>query len=183
MFEAILLLFPIPFILFFGHGALAQWLAIASLLICLPGILVMRGGAPFVATPKRTMDGMLRLAKIKPGEIVYDAGCGDGRMVFAAAKLGAKGIGFEMSVPTFVYAKLLSLFRPNTDIQFKNLWAQNYADADVIFCYLLTDTMQKFQRTVWPTLKPGTRVVSHAFKFKDLAPDGEDAGAILYIKK
>ena len=183
MFEALFLLAPIPVILWYGNGALGQWAAIVSLLICLPGILVMRGGAPFVATPKKIMDGMLRLAKIKPGEVVYDAGCGDGRMVFAAADLGASGIGFEMSLPTFVYAKIRSLWHKNSSIRFQNLWKQDYRNADVIFCYLLTDTMQKFQRTVWLTLRPGTRVVSHAFKFKDVTPDGQDNGALLYIKK
>ncbi len=183
MLEFVLLMVPIIGIMAFGGNPAVQWVAIAALLICLPGLLVMRGGAPYVATPQKIMDAMLRLAKIKPGETVVDAGCGDGRMVFAAAALGAKGIGYEMSVPTFLVAKIRSLFHKNSTIEFKNLWTQNYRNTDVIFCYLLTDTMRKFQQTVWPTLKPGTRVVSHAFKFKDLPPDAEDGGALLYIKK
>jgi SAM-dependent methyltransferase len=183
VFEAILLLVPIPLILFYGEGSLPQWFALAMLFICLPGILVMRGGAPFVATPKRIMDGMLRLAAIKPGETVIDAGCGDGRMVFAAAKLGAKAVGYELSVPTFALAKLRSFFHPGSAILYKDIWKQDYRGADVVFCYLLIDTMKKFEKTVWPTLKPGARVVSHAFKFKDVVPDGEDSGAYLYVKK
>ena len=66
------------------------------LLLCLPGVLVMRGAAPFVTTPKKTVRAMIALAAIRPGEIVMDLGCGDGRLVFAAAKKGAIATGFAV---------------------------------------------------------------------------------------
>jgi len=183
MFEAILLILPVPFILIWGSGPLVHWISLALLLICLPGFLVMRGGAPYVATPKRIMNAMLKLANIHSGETVIDAGCGDGRMVLAAAKKGAKAIGFERSVPTYIVARMRSLFQKNANVLFRDLWKQDYSKADVVFCYLLTDTMRKFERVVWPTLKPGARVVSHVFTFEHVQPDAKEGGAVLYIKK
>lgn len=152
------------------------------LLLCLPGILVMRGAAPFVTTPKKTMDAMLRLACIRPGDRVVDLGCGDGRLVFAAAKEGAMATGYELSVPAYLIAKLRSFFHRGTQIHFGNLWHQDYRDADVLFCYFLRDTMQDFEARIWPTLKPGCRVVSHTFAMKHVREDGRDGDAVVYVK-
>lgn len=182
MFEAIILIVPLPFMIW-APPEVTQWVVIASLLICLPGMLVMRGGAPFVATPKHILKTMLKFADIKRGETVIDAGCGDGRMVLEAAKLGANAIGYELSIPTFLVAKIRTLLHSNAHILFRNFWKQDYRNADVVFCYLLRDTMQTFEQTIWPTLKPGARVVSHVFRFKNVEPDREENGALLYTKR
>lgn len=183
MFEAILLLLPIPFILLYGSGPVTNLITLVLLILCLPGFFVMRGGAPFVATPRSTLLRMLKLASIKPGETVIDAGCGDGRMLVAATKQGAIAVGFERSLPTYLVAKFRSIQHKNMHVFFRDLWKQDYSKADVVFCYLLTDTMRKFEQKIWPTLKPGARVVSHAFSFKHIEPDAKENGALLYIKK
>ncbi len=137
------------------------WIALAVLLI-IPGTYANWKGAPFVPTTRRVLKTMMSIAKIKPGEKVYDLGCGDGRLVFAAAKKKAKAVGYEFSIPTFLLARCLSFFHPGASIQMRDFWKQDYKDADVIFCYLLTESMQTFKRIVWPQLRPGTRVVSHS---------------------
>ncbi|OGJ57632.1 hypothetical protein A2881_03950 [Candidatus Peribacteria bacterium RIFCSPHIGHO2_01_FULL_55_13] len=152
------------------------------LLLCLPGVLVMRGAAPFVTTPKKTVRAMIALAAIRPGEIVMDLGCGDGRLVFAAAKKGAIATGFEMSVPAYLIAKIRSFFHPQCSIRFGNLWHQQYSHADVLFCYFLKDTMQDFKTHIWSTLKPGCRVVSHAFTMNDVQPQQRTESAVMYVK-
>lgn len=152
------------------------------LLLCIPGICVMRGAAPFVTTSKRTAKAMLMLAGIQDGERIYDLGCGDGRLVFAAAREGAIAVGYEMSVPAFLIAKLRSSFHPRSHIRFRNFWHQRYNNADVLFCYFLRDTMQDFERNIWPTLKPGCRVVSHAFTMKDVPAEKRAGDAVLYVK-
>lgn len=162
------------------HGQIL-WVALAILVI-IPGTYATWSGAPFVPTPKKILDRMVRLAGIRPGERVYDLGCGDGRLVFAAAKRQAKAVGFELSVPTFLYAKLLSLFHPRACIRFRDFWSQDYRDADVIFCYLLTDTMQTFKRKVWPQVKTGCRVVSHSFKMADVEPTVRETSVVMYVK-
>lgn len=170
--------------------SLLQWwrstwsyaLASLLLLLCLPGVLTMRGAAPYVTTSKNTMRAMLGLAKIRPGERVYDLGCGDGRLVFAAAKQGAIATGYEMSVPAYLLAKIRSWMHPRSTIRYGNLWKQDYRNTDVIFCYFLKDTMQDFEARIWPILKPGCRVVSHAFRMKNVVETGREGDAVMYVK-
>ena len=152
------------------------------LLLILPGTYAMRYGPPFVPTPHGTLERMMECAGITKGDCVYDLGCGDGRLVFAAAKRGARATGYELSIPMFLIAKLRSLFRENTSIRYGNFWTQDYRDADVIVCYLLTDAMQTFRRTIWPQLPAGCRVVSHAFRMTDIAAAKDEKGVILYVK-
>lgn len=157
-------------------------LLLGLILLSLPGLWATRTGAPSIPTRKKVLYTMLRLARITPGEKVYDLGCGDGRVVFAARKAGAKAVGYELSLPTYLLAKLRSLAHPGSRIEYKNFWTQDYSDADVVFCYLLTSSMQTFKEKVWPHLKPGCRVVSHAFTMKGVAPKEEENGVIVYVK-
>jgi|CXWL01.1.fsa_nt_gi SAM-dependent methyltransferase len=145
-------------------------------------ILAFRKSPPFVPTFKRDMKTMINLASIKKGDIVVDPGCGDGRLVFAASALGAKAIGIEYSIPAFLYAWVRSLFHKNSRIRFGDLWKQRYGDADVVFCYLLVETMESFEKIIWPQLKPGCRVVSNSFRMKNREPTKTEKGAYLYIK-
>ncbi|PIZ73931.1 hypothetical protein COY06_04860 [Candidatus Peregrinibacteria bacterium CG_4_10_14_0_2_um_filter_41_8] len=158
------------------------WIFVGMLIISLPGIYAMVTGAPFVPTSKKVLRKMMTLAKLTKGQKVYDLGCGDGRLIFAASKEGANAVGYELSFPTYVLAKIKSLFFPGSKIQYKNFWTQDYKDADVIFCFLLKDTMQKFYKIVWPQLRPGCKVVSHAFKIDGLKPSDKIDSAVLYIK-
>lgn len=162
-----------------GTGMLITFIAIG---LCIPGLLVMRGAAPYVMTPKKTMRMMLDLAAIKKGDTVYDLGCGDGRLVFEAAKRGAEAVGYEFSLPTYVVAKVRSWFHPQAKILYGNFWTKDYRDADVVFCYLLSDTMPIFEKKIWPMLKPGCRVVSHAFSMKDVQPKRKEGGVLLYVR-
>lgn len=155
---------------------------IGMCIFMIPGIYAMITGAPFVPTRKKTVNEMVELADIKPGMKVYDLGCGDGRIVFAAASAGATAEGHEFSIPTYILAKLRSLGRRNAKIKYANFWKQSYSDADVIFCFLLTETMQKFFLQIWPQLKPGTKVVSHVFTIKDLKPIKKTERVVVYQK-
>lgn len=181
MYEAIFLVIAIAFMQWF-HAPWAVVLALLTLLFCLPGLWVMRGAAPFVSTPANTVRRMLAFAHVKKGERVEDLGCGDGRLVFAAARHGANAVGYEFSVPTYLVAKVRSLAYKNADIRFANFWKQDHSQADVIFCYLLQNTMQDFKTKIWPTLKPGCRVVSHAFSMKDVPYEKKEEGVLLYVK-
>lgn len=155
---------------------------IGMIIISIPGFIGMVTGAPFVPTTKKTLKKMIDIADIQTGDKAFDLGCGDGRIVFAAAKAGAHATGYEVSVPTYILAKFKSLFNQRSEISIKNFWSQDYKDADVIFCFLLTETMQKFYDRIWPDLKPGCKVVSHAFKMKQLEPAARVDNVVMYIK-
>lgn len=123
---------------------------------------------------------MLKLAELSENDVVYDLGCGDGRLVFSASKLAGRAHGYDLSIPLVLYGKLMSFFYPRANIAFGNIWKQNYDDATVIFCYLLPNAMKQFYKEVWPKLKPGTRVISNAFEIHKLKPTKKEDKVYLY---
>ena len=151
-------------------------------LLVIPGLYGAFTSGPFVPSAKKRHKMMMELAKITKKDIVYDLGCGDGRLVFSAAKLAKSAIGYDISIPLVIYGKFLSLFIPRSSIRFGNIWKQDYSDATVVFCYLLPTAMKKFHKDVWPTLKPGTRVLSNAFAMHELKPLKEEDKIFLYLK-
>jgi SAM-dependent methyltransferase len=134
-------------------------------LVLIPTIMALINGAPFVPTPMEAVEKVLELAKIKDGEKIYDIGCGDGRMVYLAAKkYGAKATGFELSPLVYCIARVRHFFwRSKAKIKFANFKSKNLSDADVIVCYLLPDTLARLQEKLDRELKTGARVVSYAF--------------------
>jgi SAM-dependent methyltransferase len=178
----ILVISPILFSLGFNSPAFYFLLLFG---LSIPGIYAMIIGAPFVPTKKEKFLKMIKLAKINKNSIVYDLGSGDGRFVFAAAKLNAKkSIGYELSLPIYILTKTRSFFYKNADIRYKNFWndQKNYSDADVIFCFLLIKPMQKFKTEIWPNLKPGCLVISNIFSLPDTKPIFDKEGIRVYKK-
>lgn len=150
-------------------------------ILLIPGFYAAITSGPFVPSSRKRHRSMLKLADLQPTDIVYDLGCGDGRLVFNAARFAKKAIGYELSIPLYLFGKLRSLFgRPNAFIRYGNIWKQDYRDADVIFCYLLPKAMKQFYREVWPTLKPGTRVISNAFQIHEVKPIKKEEKVYLY---
>ena len=160
------------------------WLGLlAVVLVGLPGLRARWGGAPYVRSGMKTQDIMFRFAEITSGETVYDLGCGDGTVVRRASKLGANAIGIEASLLTFLLAWAWCLPYGGARIRFGDLWKGEYRNADVVFCYLLVSSMQRFEQEIWPTLKPGCRVVSNSFRMKGLSPEKEEGNVFLYVKR
>lgn len=139
--------------------------AAALLMTAVSLISFIMTGAPFLATPKGLTRKIVALAGIQAGEVVYDLGCGDGRFLIEANKAyGAKAVGIEISPPVCGLAKLTAwLNRADVEIRCANFKNDDFSDADVIFCYLVSDQMailgQKFNE-----LKKGCRIVSRRFE-------------------
>jgi ubiquinone/menaquinone biosynthesis C-methylase UbiE len=130
--------------------------------------------APFVPSPQAVVDRMLEAAEVKPGETVFDLGCGDGRILITAARdFKAKGVGVELSDELVKQAReevsKLGLSNRVTILQ-GDLLAADLRSADVVTLYLLTESNDRLKPILEKSLKPGARVVSHEFRIRGWKP-------------
>ena len=124
--------------------------------------------APFVATPTSVVRQMLILAELKPGEVLYDLGSGDGRAVIMAAKdFGAESVGVELRddlIKKALTSINLSKLNDRTRIIQKDIFDVDLSAANVVFLYLTTSANERIKPKLEAELKPGTRVVSHDYE-------------------
>jgi tRNA G37 N-methylase Trm5 len=128
----------------------------------------------FVPTPGDVIDKMLELAKVTPKDVVYDLGCGDGRIVIAAAKKGARAIGVDIDPQRIKEANANAKAEKVTDkARFieNDLFETDISEATVVTLYLLPRLNEKLKPKLLKELRPGTRIVSHAFDMGDWAPE------------
>jgi ribosomal protein L11 methylase PrmA len=142
-------------------------------------------GAPWLPTPIHKVRKMLALADLKPDELLYDLGCGDGRvLVIAARRFGARAVGIELDPLRYLWCRMLiAVFglRDRVQIIFGDFFSQDLSQADVVTCYLLQGTNDRLQSKLQRELKPEARVVSHAFVFSALTNTGSDSRADIYV--
>jgi SAM-dependent methyltransferase len=127
----------------------------------------------YVPTPDAVVDKMLELADVRKGDIVYDLGCGDGRIPVAAAKkFGVKAFGWDIN-PDRVKESLENVERNNVKnlvtIQLGDIFELDLSKADVITLYLLPQLNVKLIPQL-EKLKPGCRIVSHDFDMQGVRP-------------
>jgi SAM-dependent methyltransferase len=132
---------------------------------------------PYVPTTEEAVKAMLKLAGVRSSDIVYDLGCGDGRIVIAAAKeYGAHGVGIDISPERIAEAKAnakkagvenLVRFEEN------DLFDADIHQATVVALFLLDSINLKLRPKLVKDLNPGTRIVSNTFDMGDWKPDKE----------
>ncbi|HCI04210.1 MAG: methyltransferase [Candidatus Peribacteraceae bacterium] len=128
---------------------------------------------PFVPTPKKTNLAMIEAAELKGNEVVYDLGSGDGRMLIRAKKKypGIRATGYEIVPMVWFLGRIRKIFlRSDVDLRFGDAFKADISDADCIFLYMTTNLMVKLGKKFDKELKPGTKVISHAFQFWDKTP-------------
>jgi SAM-dependent methyltransferase len=141
---------------------------------------------PFVPTPQEVVDKMIEIAGVKKGDVVYDLGSGDGRIVITAAKKGARAVGFDVD------GDLVKESRENirkagvqdlAEIRHQDILTVDLSGASVVTMYLLPDVNLKLRPNVLSQMKPGSRVVSHAFDMGDWKPDKTERvnGRTIYL--
>lgn len=157
----------------------------ASVFMTISFYIAIFGGGPFVPTPMKAVHKVLKAAKIKKGQKVYDIGAGDGRFVhFAAKDYGAKAVGFEIDPFVYFIAKVRQWFwKWKGRIIRSNFQKYSLKDADIIVCYMMPNTLAKFQKKFDKELRKGTKVVSYGFhigtwKPKQLIPRKDGIGQI-----
>jgi precorrin-6B methylase 2 len=140
----------------------------------------------FVPTPQEVVEQMMKLANVQKGDVLYDLGCGDGRTVITASKLGARAIGIDIN-PERIKESVENAQKAGVAdrVTFRNedLFEANFRDATVVTLYLLPSLNLKLRPKLWKELKPGTRIVSHDFDMGQWKPEKEiDAdGHTLYL--
>lgn len=126
--------------------------------------------APYYPTPRKIVTEMLKLGELKPGEMHYDLGSGDGRLVIAAAQdFQARSVGFEIdsSLVRLSREKIAELkLTPLARIEQQDLMLADFSKPDLITTYLLPSSNDKIQPLLEKQMKKGARVVSHDFSFK-----------------
>jgi SAM-dependent methyltransferase len=128
----------------------------------------------FVPTPQEVVEKMLEMAKVTKDDLVYDLGCGDGRIVVTAAlKYGCKAVGYDID-PQRIKESLENVEKNNVGnlvtIEQKDIFTLDLSDANVITLYLLPSLNVKLIPQL-EKLKPGSRIVSHDFDMRGVKPD------------
>ena len=131
--------------------------------------------APFVATPPDVVDRMLALAKVGPRDVVYDLGCGDGRIVIAAAqKYRARGVGVDIDPARIAEAEENARragVQKLVTFKLQDALKTDVSDATVITLYMLSAINVKLRPILTKDLRRGARIVSHSFAMGDWEPE------------
>ena len=130
--------------------------------------------APFVPTPQDVVDRMLQLAQVTSRDVVFDLGCGDGRIVITAAKrYGAHGVGIDID-PERIEQAVANAKRAGVEelviFRQEDALTADISEATVVTLYLLSAANLKLRPVLTRQLQPGARIVSHAFDMGDWPP-------------
>jgi cyclopropane fatty-acyl-phospholipid synthase-like methyltransferase len=120
-------------------------------------------GGAWSPTPMKIIKRMVELSELKPEEVLYDLGAGDGRVICYVAKQGIKAVGVELD-PIKVFFIRVRLFLkklPSAEVKKGNFFNMDLSPADVVFTYLSPASMKRFQEKFLKELRPGARVVSY----------------------
>ena len=129
---------------------------------------------PYVPTPQEVVDRMLEMAQVKKGDVVYDLGSGDGRIVVTAAKkYGVKAIGYEID-PQRIKESHENIKKAGVEklveIRQQDIRSVDLSAASVLTMYLLPEVNLMIRPNIWKQMKPGSRIVSHDFDMGDWKP-------------
>ncbi len=163
------------------------WFLILVILItfAIGGVLA----APWVPLWKKDIYRMLKLAEIKPDEVVYDLGAGEGRVILVAAKdFQAKATGFEIAILPYLWGCIkiwVNGLQGRARLKYKNFYNQNLSQADVVCTFLSPWAMEKLKPKLKKELKPGSRLVSAAFPVVGWQPQkidkADDKSTAIYL--
>jgi SAM-dependent methyltransferase len=142
---------------------------------------------PYVQTPPNVVTAMLRMAHVGANDVVIDLGCGDGRIIVAAAKeFGARGVGYDIDPQRISEARRnagRAGVTPRVQFVQKDLFDVKISEASVVTVFLLPTVREKLRPRLLGDLAPGTRIVSHSFPLRNWKPDQklEVEGRTLYL--
>ncbi len=160
---------------------------IAGLLLILVGLWVavpILSGLPWRPTSAGRIRQALQLVNLQPGELFYDLGAGDGRVLLAAAGFGARVVGVEISpvhcLVIWLAARMRGLGSQIT-VRCADFNRTTLADADVVFAYMTAGPAERLRPRLEAQLRPGSRVVTVSFSFKGWKPVAYDPETLVFV--
>ena len=141
-------------------------------------------GAPWVPAFRRDFDELFRLAKVGPETNFVDLGCGDGKVMLAAARAGATVTGYEINPLLWVIAwvRLLPYGR-RAHVRLGSFWGRQLSQYDVIWLYLIDHHMPRMARTLERKARPDAIVISYMFSFPKIKPIHQTYNSQIYTGK
>lgn len=141
-------------------------------------------GAPYATTPQKIVDEIFALVDVSERDTIYDLGSGDGRILIAAAKRGAKAVGWEINLPLYLWSvrrirrlKLVHQIR----VHFGNFWKKDLSGATIIFAFLLPEYMARLEKKVSREVAAGVKVITYLAKLPTRKPvQTTDDGIAIY---
>ncbi|MBU1629578.1 methyltransferase domain-containing protein [Patescibacteria group bacterium] len=163
---------------------LILFFVLALLVWAVSEIFAIYHAAPFVASGKQITEKMLDLGGVSNGKKILELGSGDGEVCIQAAERGASAIGIELNPVLVLFARFRARRRgvgKHCVFIRGNFWKQTFpADTDVVLFYLLPQILTKLWKKLERELRPGTIIISHAFKFPDREPEARDGKVLRY---
>ncbi len=156
------------------------WLIIAIVLVvCFSGVLLF--GAPYLPTLKPQMTSALKLAGLQPGQTLLELGCGDGRVLIAAAQQGYNAVGYELNplLALLAWARTWR-YRSQVRVVWGDYWRAEWPPAEAIFTFLLPRYMAKLDKKCQDYPHRPVRLVSFAFEIPSRKPRRKQNGVFVY---
>lgn len=133
------------------------------IILCFGFVLLF--GAPYLPTHKKQAHIALDLLDLKPGQTLYELGCGDGKLLILAASRGYNAVGYEMNPIIFLICWLRTWrYRKSVKVYCRNFWLADLSKADGVYVFLLDRFMSRLDRKLSSELNPGVRLASYTFK-------------------
>lgn len=152
------------------------------LIVCFGGVLLF--GAPYLPTLKPQIKTAIDLADLKAGDTLLELGCGDARVLIAAAKQGINVVGYELNPVLALLAWLRTRpYSKNVNVVWGDFWQKPWPEAQAIFTFLLPKYMEKLNKKVIQYEYKPVKLVSFAFEIPDREADNQQGGVFLYKYK
>ena len=157
------------------------WLGIAVVVVIICFAAVVLFGAPYVPTLKPQVKTALELANLKSGQTMLELGCGDGKVLIAAAKKGINIVGYELNPLLAIIAWLRTRrYRRQVKVIWGDFWRKPWPEAEAIFTFLLPKYMEKLDKKVIRYDHKPVKLVSFAFTIPNKQKTIEKNGVYLY---
>lgn len=157
------------------------WLALAGLFVLFCFSFVLLFGAPYVPTLRPQVETALELVNLKPDEMLLELGCGDGKVLIAAAQTGVLAVGYELNPFMALVAWLRTRrFKGRVRVVWGNFWTKDWPEAQGIFTFLHPRFMKKLDKKIVQSNLHNVKLVSFAFEIPDRQPTQRKNGVLLY---